>query len=157
MFSIVTMPTVPPYSSTTIARCACLTRKRLSNFSSDIISGTGMSSRLIFIRSGLRIAHQRHQLLDVDQADRVIEMPAAKRKAGVPRFERLLHVLIEALLDIEINHFAARRHDIAHHAAAHVERVDQDVAADGRDFVRLFALIEDEAQLFFAVRQLGCR
>ena len=51
-FSMVTMPTVPPNSSTTSARCACLPRNSLSNFSSGIISGTGIKSRLIFNRSG---------------------------------------------------------------------------------------------------------
>src|SRR5206468_12410815 len=51
-FSRVTMPTVPPNSSTTTATWACLPRKRLSSFSSDIISGTGISSRLMRVRSG---------------------------------------------------------------------------------------------------------
>ena len=103
---------------------------------------------------GLRIAHHRHQFLDVDQSDRVIEMTAAERKTRVPRIDRLLHVVLEVFFDIEINNFAARRHDIAHDAAAQIERVNEQVAAERRDFVRLFALIENEAQFLLAVREL---
>src|SRR5581483_11902534 len=68
----------------------------------------------------MRIAHQRNEFLDVDQSDGVVEMPAAKRKSRVPRIERFLDVALEILLEIEVNHFAARRHDVAHNATPKV-------------------------------------
>ena len=106
---------------------------------------------------GMRIAHHRHQLLDVNEADRIIEMAAAKRKTRVARFEGLLQVLLKVFLEIEEHHFAARRHDIAHHALPEIERVDEQVAAEFGDFVGFFAFIENEAQFFFAVGQLRRR
>ncbi len=102
----------------------------------------------------MRIAHHRHQLFDVHEADRVIEMPATKWKPGVPRFQRLLHVLFETFFEIEEDDFAARRHDIAHDAPPQIERVHEQIAAERRDFIRLLALIEDEPQFLLAVRQL---
>ena len=90
----------------------------------------------------------------MDQTNRIIEMPATKRETGVPRRQRLLHVLIEALFEIEIHDITARGHDIAHHPAPHIERVDENVASDRGNLVRLFALIEDQPQLVFTVRQL---
>ena len=103
----------------------------------------------------MRIAHHRHQLLDVNEADRVIEMTAAKRETRVARLERFLHVLFEALFDIEKDDFAPRRHDIAHHAPAKIERVHEQIAAELGNLVRFFALIENEPQFLFAVGQLG--
>ena len=105
----------------------------------------------------LRIAHHRDQFLNVNEADRVIEMTAAKRETRVPRFQRLLHIFLETLLQIERDDLAPRRHDIAHHAAPHVESVDENIAAERGDFIRFFALIENEAQFLFAMRQLGAR
>src|SRR2546423_1427941 len=91
----------------------------------------------------------------MNEADRVIEMAAAERKAGVARFDRALDVDLEAFLEIEKHDFAARRHDIAHDALPQIERVHEQIAAQLRYFIGLFALVENEAQLFLAVRQLG--
>ena len=56
--------------------------------------------------------------------------PRTERKTRVPRIERLLYVLLEALLDIEKDNFAARRHDIAHDAPAQIERIHQQIAPE---------------------------
>jgi hypothetical protein len=103
---------------------------------------------------GLRIAHHRHQFLDVNEADRVIEMAAAKRKTGVARFKSLLQILLKTLLEIEKHDLAAWRHDIAHHALPEIERVDEQIAPELRDLIGFFAFIQDEAQFLFAVGQL---
>ena len=78
---------------------------------------------------GLRIAHHRHQLLDMNKTERVIEMTTTKRKAGVPRFERFLYVFIKAFLDVQEHDLAPRRHDVANDATPEIKRVHQEIAA----------------------------
>src|SRR4051794_6696090 len=91
----------------------------------------------------------------MNQADGVIEMPAAKRKTSVPRFDRFVNVLLEILLEIEEHDFAPRRHDVADHALAEIERVHEEIAPQLRDFIGLFALVENQPQFLFTMRQLG--
>src|SRR5688500_20058819 len=81
-------------------------------------------------------------------------MAAAKGKTRVARFERLLHVLLEGFLEIEKDNFAPRRHDVADDTLAEIEGIHEQIAPKFGDLFRLFALVEDEAKLFFAVRQL---
>src|SRR5204863_9363014 len=102
---------------------------------------------------GMRVAHHRDQLLYMNQADRIIEMTAAEREPGVTRLQGFLDVLLEGLLDIEENNFSARGHDVAHHSTAQIEGIEEQIAAEGRDFVRLFALIEDKPQLLLTMGQ----
>src|SRR5207248_205554 len=104
---------------------------------------------------GMRVAHHRHQLLDVNQADRIIEMTAAEREAGVSRLQGLLDVLLEGLLDIEKDNVPAWGHDIAHHPPAKIESIDEQIAAERRDFVRFFALIEDKSQFLLTMSEFG--
>ena len=78
---------------------------------------------------GVWITHHRDQLLDVNKADCVIEMPATKRKAGVSRLQSFLYVVFESILQIEVNDFPARSHDIADDATAKIERVNEKVPA----------------------------
>ena len=93
---------------------------------------------------GVRIAHHRHQFLDVNQSNRVVEILAAKRKPRVPRFDRLLRVRFEVVFQIEINNFAAWRHDIAHDALAQIKHIEHELSAERRNFLRLFALFDNE-------------
>ena len=81
----------------------------------------------------------------MNEADRVIEMTAAKRKASVARFDRALDVDLEAFLEIEKHDFTARRHDVADDALPQVERVHEQIPAELRYFIGLFALVENEA------------
>ena len=103
----------------------------------------------------MRIAHHRHQFLDVNEADRIIEIFAAERKAGVTRFDGLFHIGLEIVLQVEVNDFAARRHDVAHDAVAQVEHVKDKLAPKRRNVCRFFALLENEPQFFLTVRKLA--
>ena len=78
----------------------------------------------------MRIAHHRHKFLHVNKAKRVVEMPAHERETRMLGSERFLYVFLEALLDVERYHFAARRHDIAHHAATQIEHVHEQIAPE---------------------------
>ena len=100
------------------------------------------------------IAHHGHEFLDVNEADRVIEIFPAKRETRMSRFDCLFDVGFEAVFKVEINDFAAWCHDIAHNAIAQIERIDEQIASERGNFVRFFALLEDQSQLLFAVRQL---
>ena len=62
---------------------------------------------------------------------RVIEMTATRAGKRVCRDSSAFLTLSSKLFfDIEINNFAARCHDIAHDAAAQIERVDEHVASE---------------------------
>ena len=87
------------------------------------------------------------------QADGVVQMPLAKREPGVLRFLGDFEVFVEGIFEIEADHFAARRGDVAHHEAAQVERVDEDFLAQRRDALGVFALGEDHPQLLLAVAE----
>ena len=113
----------------------------------------GVQFALDALQIRLRLAHQLQQILDVDEPDRVIEMPSAERKPRVPALDRRLQVLLEGILGIQEDDLAARRGDVAHHALAQVERVDEHFLAERRDFLGRCALGEDHAQFLLAVRQ----
>ena len=105
----------------------------------------------------MRIAHHGKQFLDVNEADRVIEIFAAQRKARVPGFDGLFHIRFEIVLHVEVNNFAARRHDIAHDAVAQIEHIENKFAAERRDIGGFFALLENQSQFLLAVRKLARR
>src|SRR4030095_6171280 len=63
---------------------------------------------------GIRVAHQRHQFLDVNQPDGVVEMTATERKTGGARSQCFLYVLLETVFHVKENDLAAWRHDVAH-------------------------------------------
>ena len=73
------------------------------------------------------------------------------------RFDGLFHIGFEIILEVEVNDFTARRHEIAHDAVAQVEHVHEQAASERRDFFRFFALLQDQAQFLFGVRQLRRR
>ena len=85
---------------------------------------------------GILILHHRHEVFDVNQADRVVEILATKRKPRVLGRDCFLRVRLEIVLEIEINNFVARRHDIAHDALAKIENVHDELAAKRGNFFR---------------------
>src|SRR6202008_3564097 len=89
---------------------------------------------------GMRIAHHGNQFLDVNKAHRIIEIFAAERKARVTRFDGLFHIGFEIILQVEVNDFAARRHDVSHAAVAQVEHVKDELTAEWSDIRGFFAL-----------------
>src|SRR4029077_4736543 len=105
----------------------------------------------------VRIVHYRYQILDVNLSDSVVEGLAAKRKPGVLGCDLLSRVRLEIVFEIEINDFAARRHNISDHSFAKVENVEHQLAAERRNIFRFLALFENQSQLFFTVRKLGAR
>src|SRR5437870_9470932 len=80
-------------------------------------------------------------------------MAATKRKARVTRGQRFFYIVLKALFDVEECNLAARRHDIADDTSTQIQRVHQQIAAEGRDLFGFFALIQNQAQLFLAVGQ----
>src|SRR6266516_2931031 len=102
----------------------------------------------------VRIAHHGEQFLDVNEANRVVEIFTAQRKARVTRFDGLFHIGFEIILEIEVNDFTARRHDVAHDAVAQVEYVKNKFAAERRHLGGFFAFSHNQTQLFLAMGQL---
>ncbi len=65
----------------------------------------------------------------------------------------LARLCLERLVDVEINDLAARRHDVAHDAAAQVQRVDEQFLAERRHLLGFLAVAEDDTQLLLAVAE----
>jgi len=59
--------------------------------------------------------------LDVNEADRVIEIFTQSGKRVCRDASAFLTFRLEIVLDIEINNFPRRRHDIADHTLAQIE------------------------------------
>src|SRR5437870_3259459 len=103
----------------------------------------------------VRIAHHGNQFLDVNEAHRIIEILAAQREPGVAGFDGLFHIGFEIILQVEVNDFTTRRHDVAHDAVAQVEHVKNELATERRHLRRFFAFSQNQTQLFLAVGQLS--
>ena len=73
------------------------------------------------------------------------------------RVDRFPHVIFECVFDIKEDYFPARCHNVADDPLTQVESVDQQVPAKSGDLVGFFTLIQDQAQFFFAMRQLSSR
>jgi hypothetical protein len=78
------------------------------------------------------IAHHEKQILDMNEADRVIEVVAAQRETGVLRLDRLFYICFEIILHIQVNDVAARCHDIAHDAVPQIQHVEYKFTAESR-------------------------
>ena len=79
----------------------------------------------------MRIAHHLQEFLDMNEPDGVIQIFAAQRKTRVTRFDGLFHIGFEIILQVEVNDFTARRHDVAHDAVAQVEHIHEQAAPEG--------------------------
>ena len=73
------------------------------------------------LQTRLRITEQLQQVLDVDQADRVVEVAFAQGKAGVARSLSALEILLKTVLGVEKHDVFPRGSDVAHHPSAKVE------------------------------------
>ena len=80
----------------------------------------------------MRIAHHGKQLLDMNEADRVIHILPTQRKARVTGFDSLVYVRFEIVVHVQVNYVTARRHDIAHNAIAQIQHVEHKFTAERR-------------------------
>ena len=79
----------------------------------------------------------------MNEPDGVIQIFAAQRKTRVTRFDGLFHIGFEIILQVEVNDFAARRHDIAHDAVAQVEHIKNKFTAERSHVRGFFALLKN--------------
>src|SRR5882724_870218 len=103
----------------------------------------------------MRVAHHRKQFLDVNEPNRVIEILPAERETCVLGIDGLFHVGLEVVLEVKINDFTARRHDIAHDAVAQVEHVKDKFTTERRNLGGLFAFPNNQSQLLLAMGQFS--
>src|SRR4051794_10010746 len=94
---------------------------------------------------GMRITHHGKQFLDVNQADRIIQVFTTQRKARMLGFDRLCNVRIEIVLNGEVNNVAARRHDVTHDAVAQIENIEDEFTAEWSNISGFFALLENQS------------
>ena len=94
------------------------------------------------------------QVLDVDQADHVVEVALAQREARVAGAPGDLQVLFHRARGREVDHVGARHHDLARGAVRELEDVVEQLAL----LVGQLALVlgvEQLAELLLAVAQLA--
>src|ERR1700730_1859364 len=101
------------------------------------------------------ILHFAHQILDVDQPNRVIQMPLNQRKARVPRFDRNLDIRIEGILEVKVNDVPAWSHNIPDHPPTEIKRVDQQLVPQFGPICRSLVLRQDDTQLLLAVHEFS--
>ena len=150
--SMVTSPAVPPYSSTTIAkwvRRACMsrssssagfesgTKQRRPHHGLDPLRGLG----LVLVEDPLG------DVLEVGDADDVVEVLADDRDPGEPAAQRQRHELAKRLVALDEDHVGTRDHHLAHEGVAELEdRVDHP-ALVGLDDAGLLGQVDHLAQL----------
>ena len=105
------------------------------------------------VQIGIWVAQERDEILDVDLADRLVEMAFAERESRVPALLRRLEIFLEGILRVQKNDLAARGRDVAHDAVAHVEGVDEDFFSERCDFLMVGAFGENDAEFLLAVCQ----
>ena len=129
--SMVTRPAVPPYSSTTTAMCwrvgLHLAQQRVDRL------GVGHVERRPHHRvdalGGLRrrgaSKTRRTDVLEVGEADDVVEVLADHRDPGEAAAQEQRHRLAQVLVALDVDHVGARHHHLAHDGVAELEdRVD---------------------------------
>src|SRR5438034_10898943 len=81
-------------------------------------------------------------------------LPAQLKNSGLG-IDGLFYVRDENVLEVEINDFPPRRHDIAHDAVAQIKHVKDKFTAEGRNLGGLFAFPNNQSQLLLAVGQFS--
>ena len=133
--------------------CTRSARMRRSMRSAGSVSGTNEIARFTSVRIGRRL-RRAEQVLDVHQADHVVEVALAQREAGVAGAPDDLHVLFHRARGREVHHVGARHHDLARGAVRELEDVGEQLAL----LVGQLALVlgvEQVADLLLAVPQLA--
>src|SRR6516225_9574066 len=74
---------------------------------------------------GLLLFDLTHQILDVNKANRVVQMPPNQRKAGVTGLDRNLDIRLKRVLYIEVDHVSTRSHDVSNDPPAKVQGIYQ--------------------------------
>ena len=132
--SIVTRPSVPPNSSTTIARWMRWCRMRARSSITPIDSGTNSGSRISAAteRSRARIDVGHEHVLDVDHADHVIEALAIDGQAAVAGVGERADQVVEADARRHGHDVAARDADVAGGLLAEMKQVAKHLPLGGR-------------------------
>ena len=133
------MPSVPPYSSTTIARCWFSRRISLSAVSTPAVPGQPLhlAGEVAHGRGPAGRVVGQEQVADVHEADDVVLVPAGDREARPVGVGDLLGRAAGRHRRVEEGDLGARGHDLAHLALAGAEDlVDQPPLVAGQRLVR---------------------
>ena len=126
--SRVTMPAVPPYSSTTSAVCSPLARSCVITASPSRVDGTVGAGWTRDASLVMRPVCSRYleDLLDVHDPDRFVEVAVDDREAGVAGFRCLFHQVGDGVVGLQHLDLRTRRHQLLGGAGAEPQRtVDQ--------------------------------
>ena len=112
--STVTIPAVPPYSSTTSAVCRPLARICADTASPSSVEGTTATgwARSASRRVGALGARQPKHLLDVHDADGFVEVALDDGEAGVAGFDRLGDQIGDGVVGVQRLDLGARRQQL---------------------------------------------
>ena len=154
--SSVTMPAVPPYSSTTIATCAasrCISRSRSS---AALLSGTKCAGRIDRVdrhaaRPRSRVLVQpAGDVLEVQHPADVVQPLAHHGDPGEPGAQEQRHRRAQGLPRLDAHQGRARHHDLAHEGVAELEDGVDHLALAGLDQLALLGDVDELAQLRLA-------
>ena len=108
----VTMPVIPPYSSSRMARWMPVLRNCSRRFSARMVSGrnSGLRSRRR-MSSGLPLGEVLPQVAQVDDPDHAVQLAVAHNVAGVRMLDRRPDGRLERVVDVQPHDLRARRHD----------------------------------------------
>ena len=152
MSSMVTIPAVPPNSSTTITRCTRLSCISFSSSSTGLESGhqTGLRIMRADPLGGLGVrlvVDPLDHVLEVEHADHVVQPVADHRDAAEAGAQRQRDRLAQGLVLLDEHHVGPRHHHLAHDRVAEVEdRVDHPALA-GLDHLAGLGQVDQLAQL----------
>ena len=96
-----------------MARCACLAKKLVNNRSSGIISGTTNRSCLIPSSSGCASLTSLNKSLMWTKPMGLSKYPLQSGKRVWREVFAFWRLVSKGFVDVEVNHLAARSHDVA--------------------------------------------
>ena len=140
--SMVTRPSVPPNSSTTMARWMRCERIRASRSRTPIDSGMNKGSRISAEDGPVarRVDGRLEDILDVNHADHFVEALAVDGQTAVLGFGKSPYQIVEGNRRRHGDHVAASDADVARRPLAEVEQVAEHLPLGGREIARDRAL-----------------
>ena len=101
------------------------------------------------------VVDELEEILDVDQADGVVEVAFDERETGVLAAQGDFEGFLERFVGIEHDHLVARRHHVAHPEFVEAEGVDEDLALGFGDFLGFAALGDEQGEFLGGVDVLA--
>ena len=152
-----TIPSIVPYSSITIAMCCFVRLNSVRSATRPFVSGTivaGRSSSATLTRGDPALVHRGDQVADVEDADDLVERVAVDGVARVGRVEHEPQRLLRRELDRERDHVGPRDHHVGDVLVGEVEHLVDHLLLAALDLALLGRAREQHPQLDLGMRRV---